>query len=150
VLDWALASTKEFAKPLDMWMSYNLRPGVEEDHRQEKCFWDLTHFRSTAFSLVVNRVVFVELAYSLIQIFLRQVGRDELVGKTRQRLLDSLLPTQRRVALYYQQRFGIFESYEYQELLLTLRDGARRKVLGKTRRLRRAQLRPPELPWRAE
>ena len=143
-----------------MWKSYNLRPAVEEDHRQEKCFWDLTHFRSTAFSLVVNRIVFVELAYSLIQIFLRKVGRDDLVGKTRQRLLDALLPTQRRIALYYQHRFGIFESYEYQELLLTLSEGARRKALGKTclrahthrqaRRLRRAQLHPPELPWRAE
>ena len=149
-LDWALACTKEFAQPLDMWRSYQLRPAVEEDHRQEKCFWDLTHFRAPAFSLVVNRVVFVELAYSLIQIFLRQVGREELVGQTRQRLLDSLLPTQNRVALYYQQRFGLFESYEYQELLLSLREGARRKALGKTRRLRRAQLRPPELPWRAE
>ena len=159
-LDWALACTKEFPKPLDMWKSYNLRPAVEEDHRQEKCFWDLTHFRSTAFSLVVNRIVFVELAYSLIQIFLRKVGRDDLVGKTRQRLLDALLPTQRRIALYYQHRFGIFESYEYQELLLTLSEGARRKALGKTclrahthrqaRRLRRAQLHPPELPWRAE
>jgi len=149
-LDWALASTKVFPKPLHMWESYRLRPAVEEDHRQEKCFWDLTSFRSTAFSQVVNRVIFVELAYSLIQIFLRQLGRDELVGKTRQRLLDSLLPSQRRVALYYQHRFGLFESYEYQELLLTLRDGARRKVLGKTRRLRRAQLHPPELPWRAD
>ena len=149
-LDWALACTKEFPQPLEMWRSYQLRPAVEEDHRQEKCFWDLTHFRTPAFSLVVNRVVFVELAYSLIQIFLRQVGREELVGQTRQRLLDSLLPTQNRIALYYQQRFGLFESYEYQVLLLSLREGARRKALGKTRRLHRAQLRPPELPRRGE
>lgn len=150
VLDWALASTKAFADPLDVWKSYNLRPGVEEDHRQEKCFWDLTHFRSPAFSLVVNQVIFVELAYSLIQIFLRKMGRDELVGKTRQRLLDSLLPSQSQIALYYDQRFGLFYLNEYQELLLTLPEGARRKALGKTRRLRRAQLCPPELPWRKE
>ena len=81
---------------------------------------------------------------------MRQVGREELVGQTRQRLLDSLLPTQNRIALYYQQRFGLFESYEYQVLLLSLREGARRKALGKTRRLQRARLRPPDLPWRAE
>jgi len=149
-LEWALACTKEFAQPLDLWKHYQLRPAVEEDHRQEKCFWDLTHFRSTAFTQVVNRVVFVELAYSLIQIFLRQVGRGELAGRSRQRLLDALLPSQNRIALYYQQRFGLFESYEYQELLLSLREGARRKALGKTRRLRRAQLRLPDLPWRVE
>ena len=50
--------------------------------------------------------------------------------------------------LYHQQRFGLFSIYEYQELLLGLREGARRKVLGKTRKLRRVQLRPPERPWR--
>lgn len=149
-LDWALASTGVFPDPLDMWTTYRCRPTVEEDHRQEKCFWDMTHFRSTSLSLVVHQVLFVELAYSLIQIFLRRVGRDELVGRTRQRLLDSLLPHESKVALYYKQRFGMFTAYEHQELLLTLREGARRKALGKTRRLRRAQQRPPDLPWRPQ
>ena len=149
-LDWALASTKEFSNPLHIWTTYRLRPGVEEDHRQEKCFSDMTHFRSTAFSLVVNQILFVELAYSLIQIFLRKVGRNELVGKSRQRLLDSLLPSQNQIALYYQQRFGMFDRYEYQELLLTLREGPRRKLLGKTRGLRRSQSWPPDLLWRPE
>jgi hypothetical protein len=149
-LEWALASTRVFQDPLDMWTTYRLRPGVEEDHRQEKCFWDMTHFRSTAFSLVVNQIVFVELAYSLIQIFLRKVDRNELVGATRQRLLDALLPQQNKIALYYQQRFGHFCNYEYQEMLLDLTDGARRKALGRTRQLRRAQLTPPELPWRRD
>jgi len=108
----------------------------------------MTRFRSPAFSLVVNQVLFVELAYSLIQIFLRQAERGDLVGATRQRLLDALLPQENQITLYTRQRFGLFASYEYQELLLTLPEGARRKALGKTRRLRRAQLRPPDLPWR--
>ena len=149
-LEWALASTRVFADPLDVWTTYQLRPVVEEDHRQEKCFWDMTAFRSTSFSLVVNQIIFVELAYSLIQIFLRKIEREELIGRTRQRLLDSLLPTENKVALYYRQRFGMLTAYEHQELLLTLPEGARRKALGKTRRLRRAQLRPPDLPWRPQ
>jgi hypothetical protein len=147
-LEWALASTRVFADPLEMWTTYRLRPAVEADHRQEKCFWDMTRFRSPAFSLVVNQVLFVELAYSLIQIFLRQAEGGDLVGATRQRLLDALLPQENQITLYTRQRFGLFSSYEYQELLLTLPEGARRKALGKTRRLRRAQLRPPDLPWR--
>ena len=150
VLEWALASTRTFSDPLNMWHTYRLRDSIEEDHRQEKCFWDMSHFRSTAFSLVVNQIVFVELAYSLIQIFLRKMDQNELLGKTRQRFLDSPMPQQNKMALYYKQRFGMFNVYEYQELLLTLREGARRKVLGKTRRLRRSQLYPPELPWRPE
>lgn len=149
-LDWALASTREFPDPLQMWTTYRLRPVIEEDHRQDKCFWDMTPFRSPALAHVVNRIVFVELAASLIQIFLRQVERSDLVGRTRQRLLDALRPNQKKIALYCDQRFGLFDPYEYQELLLTLRDGARRKVLGKTRRLRRSQQTPPDLPWRPE
>ena len=148
--DWALASTREFDDPLDMWHTYRLRPAIEEDHRQEKCFWDLTHFRSTAFALIVNQIVFIQLAYSLIQIFLRMVDRNELVGATRQRLLDALLPCQTQIALYYRNRFGLFDSYEYQEELLTLSEGARRKALGNTRRLRRTQLVPPDQTWRPE
>ena len=147
-LDWALASTRVFDDPLQMWAAYRLRPGIEEDNRQEKCFWDLSAFRSPAFPLVVNQVVFVELAYSLIQLFLRRVERGELTGTTRGRLLDALLPQENTLFLYYAGRYGAFGAYEYQELLLTLPEGARRKVLGKTRRLRRAQLCPPALPWR--
>lgn len=149
-LDWALASTRLFDDPLAMWKHYKLRPHVEEDHRQEKCFWDMTGFRSTAFSQVVSRVIFVELAYSLIQLFLRRCDHQEIVGKTRQRLLDMLLPTQSSIAVYYRQRFGHFSTYEYSELLLTLKEGARRRLLGIMRRLRRSQLKPPELPWRPE
>lgn len=147
---WALASTRVFEDPLDMWTAYALRPAIEEDYRQEKCFWDMTHFRSTAFSLIVNQIVFVELAYSLIQLFLRKMGRNELPGATRQRILDSLLPQQNKIVLYCKNRFGHFTNYEYQEELLTLSEGARRKALGKTRQLRREQLTPPELPWRPE
>ena len=149
-LEWALASTREFSDPLERWTRYGVRPGVEEDHRQEKCFWELTHFRSTAFSLVVNRIVFIELAYSLIQIFLKKRDQQELLGKTRQRLLDALLPSQNKIARYYKQRYGLFHSDEYQEHLLTLTEAARRKVLATTHRLRRGQWAPPRLPWRPE
>ena len=147
-LEWALASTRVFGDPFDMYTAYQLRPTIEEDHRQEKCFWDMTGFRCPSFPQVVNRVLFVELASSLVQIFVRQIERGELAGTTRQRLLDSLLPQENQVALYCQGRYGLFTVYEYQELLLTLTDGPRRKVLGKTRRFRRAQHRPPEQPWR--
>ena len=149
VVDWALASTKVFDDPLDMWVLYGIRSEAEEDHRQEKCFWDMTNFRTPEFAHVVNRILFVELAYSLLQLFLRMIDRHELLGKSRQRLLDSLLPNENKIVLYCQQRFGMFQSYEYQELLLTLPDGARRRALGKTRQLRRSQLTAPELPWRS-
>jgi hypothetical protein len=149
-LDWALACTKTFDDPLDPWHIYNIRCRIEEDHRQEKLFWDLTHFRTPRFTLVVNRVIFVELAYSLIQIFLRMIDEKDLIGKTSERLLDCLLPQVTHVILYYKQRFGLFDRYEYQEELLTLDEGPRRNALGKTRKLRRGQVAPLGFPLRPE
>jgi len=48
-----------------------------------------------------------------------------------------------RAVLYYQQRFTLLDVYEYQEILLTLKEEARLKILRKTRQLRRAMY---ELP----
>ena len=98
-IEWALGSTRIFPLPFDMWKAYCLRSVVEEDHRQEKCFWDMSHVRSTSFSHVVTQIVFVELAYSLVQIFLRRIGRNELTNATRERLLDYLIPQKKRIAL---------------------------------------------------
>ena len=48
----------------------DLRAGIEERHRQAKCFRDLTAFRPTDCGLVVHQEVFPLLAYTLIQVFL--------------------------------------------------------------------------------
>jgi hypothetical protein len=147
-LDWALASTKTFPDPLDMWRAYRIRRGIEEDHRQEKLFWDMSAFRSTSLSLVVNQVVFVELAYSLIQIFLMMIDKNLLVGSTRKRLLECLLPDYSTMVLYYKNYFGFFDRYELLELALQVTEGARRRLLGRTRKLRRATLFPLSAPLR--
>jgi hypothetical protein len=144
--DWALGTTGEFQEPKEVRDLYELRPSIEERHRQVKCFWDLTGFRSCDFSLIVNQIVFVLLAYSLMQIFLLKSERGELAKATRQRLLDQLLPTGSKVILYYKNRVAYLRGLEYQELLLTLSEGARRRILGKTRRLRKAELEPPPPP----
>ena len=119
---------------------YHLRTTIEEGHRQLKCFWDLTHFTSRAFALVVNQVVFVALAYTLLQFFLRQEGRAELNRRTRPRVRDQLLPSAAVILLYCQQRFAILTPLEYTELLLTLAEPTRRKILAQARRLRRELL----------
>jgi hypothetical protein len=116
---------------------YHLRTTIEEGHRQLKCFWDLTHFPSRAFTLVVNQVVFVALAYTLLQFFLRQQGRAELNRRTRPRVRDQLLPSAAVIILYCQQRFAILTPLEYTELLLTLAEPARRQVLAQARTARR-------------
>lgn len=119
---------------------YQLRTTIEEGHRQLKCFWDLTHFTSRAFALVVNQVVFVALAYTLLQLFLQRQGRAELNRRTRPRVQGQLLPSAAVILLYCQQRYATLTPLEYTELLLTLTEPARRRILAQARRLRRELL----------
>ncbi|MGC9969667.1 MAG: transposase [Bryobacteraceae bacterium] len=67
VRDRVLVSTSPHRTAAGIRSTYDLRPAIEERHRQYKCFWDLTRMHSCAFSLVVNQVLFVLLAYTLVQ-----------------------------------------------------------------------------------
>ncbi|MCU0982587.1 MAG: transposase [Pirellulaceae bacterium] len=113
---------------------YGLRTDIEERHRQVKCFWDLTRFHSTAWSLVVSQAVFVCLTYSLLQIHLLEHGHQELNRRTWP-TARRLLPDGDRVIVYRQQYFAFFTLLEHMELTLSLEGKARRRALAKTRRL---------------
>ena len=123
---------------------YAIRTEIEEGHRQLKCFWDLADFTSRRFSLVLNQVLFVLLAYNLLQLYLLQQDRPELTRRTRPRLRHQLLPSDAVILIYCDQRFATLAPLAYTELVLTLAEEARRKILEKTRRLRRQLAR--ELP----
>jgi hypothetical protein len=116
---------------------YALRTRIEERHRQWKCFSALEKFSSRAFSLVVNQVVFVLLLYSLLQWYWQRQGRSDLPRQTRPPALARLRPTLTVILLYYQNYVARLSPLEYQEVLLTLEESARRKILAKTRGLRR-------------
>ena len=138
---WMLLDTKKVKKGASTRDEYHLRTGIEERHRQLKCFWDLTDFPSRSLSLIVNQVVFVVLAYSLLQLYLRRTGRGELNRRTLPRIRQQLMPTHSVIILYYQNRFALLSVFEYTRLLLTLSEKARRKVLAKTQRLQRDLIR---------
>jgi len=138
--EWALATTKEDLDPVATRLLYHERVEVEERHRQLKCFWDLTGFRSRSFSLVAAQTVFVLLAYSLLQAFFRKVDRGELNAKTRERILRELRYEDDRLVLYSKGRVTYLTPLEHQELLLTLTEGAKRRILAKTRKLKERQL----------
>lgn len=140
---WVLATTREYLHPGDITALYGLRPGIEERHRQLKCFQDLTAFTSRSFNLVVHQVLFTLLTYTLLQWQLVQRERAALNRKTLPRVRETLLPAAEQIAVYYNQRFALLGVLEYQEILLTLSEEARLKILQKTRQLRRAMY---ELP----
>jgi hypothetical protein len=148
VTQWGLMTTREVFDPVEIRDLYDLRPSCEEGWRQTKCYWDMSGFRSRSFSLVVNQVIFVLMSYSLLQLFLIQSDRGDLAKITRDRLLQELLPDGDKVAIYYENYVGYFSLREYSDILLNLAEGARRRLQGTVRRLRKAELEPPALPER--
>ena len=108
---------------------YGLRTDIEERHRQVKCFWDLTRFHSTAWSLIVSQTVFVCLTYSLLQLHLLQQGHEELNRRTWP-TSRRLLPDGDRVIVYRQQYFGFFTLLEHTEMTLSLEGQARRRAFS--------------------
>jgi len=78
-----------------------------------------------------------------------RTGRTELNTKTRSRTLELLRPTLTMVLIYYKSYVACLSPLEHQELVLTLNEKARKKILAKTRKLRRSlanQLSSPRPP----
>jgi hypothetical protein len=137
--DWVLVTTAERFPAAQIRSTYELRPAIEERHRQYKCFWDLTRMHSRAFSLVVNQALMVLLAYTLVQAHLVLRQRQELnrgVWEYTQRLLS---PSLEVVAVYYRQRFCLLTLAEFGSILLEITDPARGKLREKLRRIEREQ-----------
>jgi hypothetical protein len=134
---WVPLDTAPISEPLHARRQYGLRTSIEERYRQLKCFSDLTKFTSRKFSLVVNQVVFVFLVYSLLQWFWKSQDRVDLLPQTRPRALEPLRPTLHVVLIYWQSYVARLSPLQYQEILLTLEEPARGKILTKTRQLRR-------------
>jgi hypothetical protein len=146
---WVLLDTAPITFAAQERQGYMLRTTIEERHRQLKCFSDLEVFTSRAFSLVVHQVVFVLLTYSLLQWFLLRIGRKDLNPRTRTRTLELLRPSTTVIVIYYRNYVAYLSPLQHQELVLTLNEPARKKILAKTRRLRRSlaqQLQHPRPP----
>jgi hypothetical protein len=135
---WVLLDTAPIRQPAGTRQEYSLRETIEERHRQLKCFSDLEAFTSRAFNVIANQVVFVLLTYSLLQWYLLRTSRKALNPKTRTRTLELLRPTLTVIVIYYQNYMAFLTPLQHQELVLTLSEPARKKILTKTRRLRRS------------
>ncbi len=132
---WFLIDTKEVQDPRQARQEYGLRPSTEE--RQLKCLSNLTHFTSRAFSLIVNQVVFIMLAYNLLQLYLLKRGRKELNQKTLPRIHQQLLPSDNYIIVYWQNDYGLFRPFELVGFVVMLGEEARKKIAVKCRRIGR-------------
>jgi len=139
VRDWVLVSTSTRRTAAEIRALYDLRPAIEERHRQYKCFWDLTRMHSCAFSLVVHQALFVLLAYTLIQAHLLLRRRQELNRGVWERAWELLSPTLEVVAVYCRQRFCLLTLAEYGRLLLEVDESARGRLRDRLRQIEREQ-----------
>jgi len=137
VHDWVLVTAVASWSAEQTRFTYQLRPAIEERWRQYKSFWDVARTTSCKFSLVLSQAFFVLLAYTLLQAHLFLRRRQEMNRRTRPRILEMLGPTVKVVAVYYQQRFCFLLLPEFAEILLTLTEVARQKLVKKMRLLKR-------------
>jgi hypothetical protein len=134
---WMLLDTKKVKDGQRTRQDYHLRTAIEERYRQLKCFSDLCNFTSRAFSMVVNQVVFVMLAYDLMQYHLLRKGRKDLTNKTPPRIRQQLLPTDNYIIVYRYNYYGLFAPLEFTGIVVDLPEGPRKKIAHKCRRLSR-------------
>ena len=81
------------------------------------------------------QVTFVLLAYSLLQVFLAKLDRGDLNDMAREKLLGELGYEDDKVVLYSRNHVAYLTPLEHQKELLTLSEGARRRVLARTEQL---------------
>ena len=134
---WLLIDTKEIEDPTEAFEEYHLRTTIEERHRQLKCFIDLTKFTSRAFSMVINQVVFIMLSYNLLQLYLLRQGRKELNNETLPHIRQQLLPSDNHIIVYFENYYGLFAPLEFTEIIASLEDEPRKKIVDRCRRLSR-------------
>ena len=108
---------------------------IEERHRQYKCFWDLSKFRSRAFSLVANQIIFVLMTYSFLQIHLRLRDLGKINRQTIQTIKRKLKEAQPKVIIYHQDRVAFLTIPHYTTLLLKLAEKARKKILRRAKQM---------------
>lgn len=84
---WVFATTRLRLTGSDMIKIYELRPEIEEDHRQWKHgMWDIDKFTSTSLVQIIYHVICVLLSYNLCEIYSNTVSGQKFADKTLRQL----------------------------------------------------------------
>lgn len=129
--DWALISTASVTQPLKLLKLYRQRTTIEERHRQLKCFYDLTEFRSRTFNAIVAQVVMVLLTYTLRQWQLWKFIDETLANLTPGGLADRLRLLQQWIVIYLGLSYTQLPVVTFTKEAILLEGEPRRKALRK-------------------
>jgi hypothetical protein len=144
---WSLLTTGELGDGFGLRQDYHRRADIEERHRQLKCFYDLTDFRSRSFNAIAAQVVMILLTYTLRQWQLWQMLREQEANRMPDTMRFRLAMRREYVVIYYQHAYTQMPLVTFSRELLQLDEEARRKALCKVRQLEQSMLEPVDL-WR--
>jgi hypothetical protein len=142
---WSLLTTGELGDGFALRQDYHHRTDIEERHRQLKCFYDLTDFRSRSFDAIAAQVIMILLTYSLRQWQLWQMLREEAANRTPDTMRFRLAMRREYVVIYYEHAYTQMPLVCFSRELLELDEAARVKALSKIRQLERSMLEPKDL-----
>ena len=128
---WALMSTYQGAEPLRLLAYYRQRTAIEERHRQLKCFYDLSDFRSRSFNAIAAQVVMVLLTYTLRQWQLWKFLEEALANLTPEVLAQQLRLMQQWIVIYLGLAYTQLPVVTFTREAIQLEGTARQKALRK-------------------
>ncbi len=139
---WALLTPASGVPSVRLVQRYGLRPEIEERHRQIKCFYDLSDFRSRNFNAITAQMVFILLAYTLRQWQLWTLQQTLWAGLSPEQLQQRLTFHAQWVVIYHQLAYVQLPLATFTREVLELEESARVKVLAKVRKLEQRMLAP--------
>jgi hypothetical protein len=144
--EWALMTTSPIAQPLQCLELYGKRPAIEERHRQLKCFYDLSEFRSRSLNAITAQVVMILLTYTLRQWQLWKFVEETLANLTPESLVQRLNLHQQWVVIYLGWAYTQLPLLSFTREVLQLEAPARAKALPKIQLLEQNLLTLPPNP----
>jgi len=142
---WALLTTGTVGDGWGLRADYGRRADIEERHRQLKCFYDLTGFRSRSFNAIAAQVVMILLSYTLRQWQLWKMLQEHLADCTPKTMRFRLAMRREYVVIYHQDAYTQMPLVRFSRELLQLDEAARKKALSKVEHLEASMLEPVDL-----
>jgi hypothetical protein len=142
---WGLLTTGELGNGFQRRQDYHRRTDIEERHRQLKCFYDLTDFRSRSFAAIAAQVVMILLSYTLRQWQLWHLLQEQEANRVPDSMRFRLALRREYVVIYHGHAYAEMTLVAFSRELLELDENARVKALRKIRQLEQFMLQPLEL-----
>ena len=144
--EWAILTTHPSLSGPTILEYYSKRPAIEERHRQLKCFYDLTDFRSRNFNAIAAQVVMLLLTYTLRQWQIWKWLEENLAHLTPDGLLRALQLLQQWIVIYWQMSYVQLPVVSFTREAMQLEGQAREKALRKLEALERDLFAPVPNP----